>query len=186
MELSAQYIPPSHHALISGADYLRRLVAFFLGHSFSTLSPARTISRISSKFSICFANPSQENASESDCTLLPGRVYRISGDPDSIAPLHDHWPMLAQLTWRRKWVVCVSPPMAIPSSLLNQEGINEARFMGVNAKSAEGRSWALLQALQGRHCGAVLYWGALTESAQRQLESVVQESGVYCLWFKSE
>ncbi len=185
MELSAPCIQPSLRSLITGPSLVQRLVAFFRLHVCATFSISSTW-RDSTNCSMDQNNLLSNMVIESEFTPLPGRVQMIPAQSNALASLQSHWPLLAHLTGQRKWVVCVAPPMVIPSPLLIQEGVHEARFMAVNARSVEGRSWALLQALQGKHCGAILYWGALSESAQRQLESLVQESGVYCLWFKNE
>lgn len=185
MELSAPFIESSLGTMNSGSSGLRSLITLIR----NTLAPF--FSELDSPKPASLSSAQRQDhwgvtVLEQPWAPRAGHVYTISGASDSLARLHEYWPLLAQLTWQRKWVVCVAPPVAIPASIPVQAEVNGARFMEINAKSTEGRSWALLQSLQGRHCGAVLYWGALTESVHCQIKSIVQETGVYFLWFKNE
>ncbi len=116
---------------------------------------------------------------------VSGKFCAVEGG-NTFSALQPYLAILAQLTRQRKWVVFVAPPFDVPIPMLMQAGFNTARFMVVNAKSAEGRSWALMQAVEGRHCGAVLYWGELTETCRLQVERAVQETQSVCLWFEKD
>ncbi len=203
MPLSAALSPASLPAYTPGAGFLRRRLAHYrraLSVFLCALaSPEQDLSAAAPSLVHRGQGGLAQNARSlvpALCTPRPGRLHRgfipaaHEGDsargPAVLSPLEAYLPLLAQLTQQRKWVVCIAPPAVISIDLLAQAGINESRFMQVHAKSPEGRSWALLQALQGRHCGAVLYWGDLSESLQWQIESVVQDSPVYCLWFKAD
>jgi hypothetical protein len=94
------------------------------------------------------------------------------------------WPFLASMTRRRKWVVLVAPPYAMPMARLHRAGVDPSRFMVVRAKSAEGKTWAVQQALRSRDCGAVLFWSMPLEAGQRlRLEAAALEGEAACIGF---
>lgn len=93
-------------------------------------------------------------------------------------------PFLASVTRRRKWVVLVSPPYAMSLSRLQRAGVNPSRFMVVRARSQEGKSWAVQQALRSRDCGAVLFWSTPLETRQwLRLEAAAVEGEASCIGF---
>jgi hypothetical protein len=94
------------------------------------------------------------------------------------------WPFLASMTRRRKWVVLVAPPYALPMARFHRAGIDPSRFMVVRATSAEGKRWAVQQALRSRDCGAVLFWSMPLEASQRlHLEAAALEGETSCIGF---
>jgi len=93
-------------------------------------------------------------------------------------------PFLASTTRKRKWVVLVAPPYAMPMPRLLRAGIDPSRFMVVRAKSLEGKAWAVQQALRSRDCGAVLFWSMPLETRQRlRLEAAAVEGETSCIGF---
>jgi len=103
-----------------------------------------------------------------------------SGDQELASLL----PFLASMTRKRKWVVLVAPPYAMPMQRLLRAGIDPSRFMVVRARSQEGKAWAVQQALRSRDCGAVLFWSMPLETRQRlRLEAAAVEGETSCIGF---
>ncbi len=93
-------------------------------------------------------------------------------------------PSLASMTRKRKWVVLVAPPYAMPMLRLQRAGIDPSRFMVVRAKSQEGKTWAVQQALRSHDCGAVLFWSVPLKAGQRlRLEAAAVEGETSCIGF---
>ena len=118
-----------------------------------------------------------------------GRAYPVgltlagtATDGQALAPL---LPFLARLTRQRKWVVLVSPPFRVPESLLVQAGIVPSRFMVVDAKSPEARSWAVQQALRNCPGGAVLFWPSSPPEAslKQRIDAAAWEGQSSCISF---
>jgi cell division inhibitor SulA len=98
--------------------------------------------------------------------------------------LNGLWPFLASMTRRRKWVVLVAPPYALPMARFHRAGVDPSRFMVVRATSVEGKRWAVQQALRSRDCGAVLFWSMPLEASQRlRLEAAALEGEASCIGF---
>ncbi len=93
-------------------------------------------------------------------------------------------PFLASMTRRRKWVVLVAPPYALPTTRFHRAGVDPSRYMVVRTTSAEGKRWAVQQALRSRDCGAVLFWSMPLEASQRlRLEAAALEGEASCIGF---
>ncbi len=153
------------HSFVSLTNSLRR---FFYPHRIK--NPAK-----SSDFATVYAFPTAFQS-------WPVGVTEVvaSGEQELVALM----PFLASVTRQRKWIVLVSPPYAPQMARLVQAGVNPARFMIVQAKSKEGKSWAVQQALRSHDCGAVLFWSQPLESRQRiSLEVAALEGKSSCISF---
>ncbi len=138
--------------------------------------------------SISMNNTSQHNDSNNIHSLQtalqvwPVGVSEVAASGDQ--ELGSLLPFLASMTRKRKWVVLVAPPYAMPMPYLIRAGIDSSRFMVVRAKSQEGKTWAVQQALRSRDCGAVLFWSMPLESRQRlRLEAAAVEGETSCIGF---
>ncbi|MDE1942016.1 MAG: hypothetical protein KGI47_02570 [Betaproteobacteria bacterium] len=114
----------------------------------------------------------------------PVGLTEMTGSPGASA-LQPLLPFLSRLTRQRKWVILVSPPFRPSMPELIQAGIDPARFMVVQARSREGKIWAVQQALRNCPGGAVLYWpSAFPDSGLRQrIEAAALEGESSCISF---
>jgi cell division inhibitor SulA len=91
-------------------------------------------------------------------------------------------PKLGRITRQRKWVIMVSPPTTLTAQQLAQSGIDSRRYLVINARSSEGKWWAVEQALRSGNCGAVLCWADhLGRQQNRRLEQAALEGGAQCI-----
>lgn len=114
----------------------------------------------------------------------PVGLTEMTVPPDASA-LQPLLPFLSRLTRQRKWVILVSPPFRPSMPELIRAGIDPARFMVVQARSREGKIWAVQQALRNCPGGAVLYWpSASPDSGLRQrIEAAALEGESSCISF---
>ncbi|MDE2260006.1 MAG: hypothetical protein KGK17_06760 [Betaproteobacteria bacterium] len=153
------------HSFVSLTDGLRRL---FYPHRIK--NPAKP-----SDFATVYAFPTAFQS-------WPVGVTEViaSGEQELVALM----PFLAGMTRQRKWIVLVSPPYIPQMARLIQAGIDPARFMIVRARSNEGKSWAVQQALRSHDCGAVLFWSQPLEPRRRiSLEVAAIEGKCSCISF---
>jgi cell division inhibitor SulA len=106
-------------------------------------------------------------------------VNQLKGCPNQA--LNSLLPNLGRLTRQRKWVILVAPPSAPDSHALARAGIDSRRYLVINAKSEEGKWWAVEQALRSGNCGAVVCWAdSLSRQQNHRLEQAAEEGGALC------
>lgn len=113
----------------------------------------------------------------------PG-VKHLTGNP--VVELTNLLPNLGRLTRSRKWVILVAPPTTPDAAQLAQAGIDPRRYLVINARSDEGKWWAVEQALRSGNCGAVLCWSeGISNQQNRRLEAAAEEGWASCFCLKT-
>ena len=124
---------------------------------------------------------------------LPGRGWP-TGSLTEILPAHEGigelrllGPALASLSAAGKRLAWIAPPHRPYAPALTAAGIDPARLIIVNVRTAQETLWAVEQALASRACGAVLAWpGAVKYPELRRLQLAAEGSSAIAMLFRSE
>jgi hypothetical protein len=96
-------------------------------------------------------------------------------------------PALARLSAADKRLAWIAPPHRPYAPALTAAGINPARLIIVNVRTAQETLWAVEQALASRACGAVLAWpAAVNYPALRRLQLAAEASRALAVLFRPQ
>ena len=86
-------------------------------------------------------------------------------------------PLLARLSWQRRWLAWVNPPHIPYAPALEARRIDTARVLLVRAEGAEQNLWAAEQALCSGNCSLVMLWVDKISAARIRRLQLAAEKG---------